>query len=167
MQRAATWSDRIRTQPRRVRRRGIVLESFVAYPIVAVGYYLLVATGRVPSLVWAPIALVLMTGFVLGLFVIYGFARNRADPNDPSLDERQCDLAVRAWALSYGVVTWVVVAIAAVWALFVTSVGPMVVGPEFLLPVAIGAGVYLPTLPLAVLAWIEPDAPADEDRPLR
>lgn len=166
MQRASTWSDRLRTLPRRVR-RAIVLESFVAYPVVVLGYYLLVATGRVPNLIWAPIALILMTGFVLGLFVIYGSARNRANPNDPALDERQRDLAVRAWALSYGVVTWVVVAIAAAWVLYVTSVGPMVVGPEFLLPVAIGAGVYLPTLPLSVLAWIEPDAPADEDRPRR
>jgi hypothetical protein len=166
MQRTAAWSDRLRTLPRRVR-RAIVLESFVAYPIVVLGYYLLVATGRVPDLVWAPIAIVLMTGFVLGLFVIHGFARNRANPNDPSLDERQHDLAVRAWALSYGVVTWVVVVVAVAWALYVTTVGPVIVGPEFLLPVAIAAGVYLPTLPLAVLSWIEPDAPADEDRPSR
>jgi hypothetical protein len=44
----------------------------------------------------------------------------------------------------------------------VTTVGPVTLGPELLLPVAIVVGVYLPVLPSAVLAWIEPDAPPED-----
>ena len=32
-----------------------------------------------------------------------------------------------------------------------------------LTPVIIGIALYLPLLPFAALAWIEPDAPADDD----
>jgi hypothetical protein len=145
-------------------RRLLVLETFTAYPVVVLGYYALVATGRLPSALWAPIAIVLMTGFIGGLLVINGYARNRANPNDQTLDERQHALAVRAWALSYAVLTWFIVLLALAWAVVVTVNGPVTIGPEFLLPVAIGTGVYLPTLPLAMLAWIEPDVPGDDDR---
>jgi len=78
------------------------------------------------------------------------------------LDERQRDLAVRARALSYGVLFAFIVAIAGAWAVYVTTVGPVVLGAELLLPVAIVVGVYLPVLPSAVLAWIEPDAPPED-----
>jgi hypothetical protein len=156
--------ERVHTLPRRVRRL-IVLESFVAYPVVVIGYATLVAGGLLPGIAWAPIALVGMLGFVGGLFVIYLFARDRANPDEPSLDERQRALAFRAMALSYGLLVAFVVAIAAVYAIYVTTVGPLTLGPELLLPVAIGVGVYLPVLPSAVLAWIEPDGPP-EDEPL-
>jgi hypothetical protein len=155
--------DRLRIMPRRTRRL-IVLATFVAYPLVYVGYALLSRAGALPavSALWAPIAIALMFGFAAGVFVIYGTTRNRAEPEALELDERQRDLAVRARALSYGVLLAGIVAIAAVWAVYVTSVGPVTLGPELLLPVAIVVGVYLPVLPSAVLAWIEPDSPPED-----
>jgi hypothetical protein len=103
-----------------------------------------------------------MFGFAAGVFAIYGITRNRAEPEAPELDERQRNLAVQARALSYGLLLAFIVAIAAGWALYVTTVGPVVLGPELLLPVAIVVGVYLPVLPSAVLAWVEPDAPPED-----
>lgn len=154
---------RLRSMPRRTRRL-IVLGTFVAYPLLYVGYAVLSRSGALPavSLLWAPFAIALMFGFAAGIFVIYGTTRNRAEPDAIELDERQRDLAVRARALSYGVLLAFIVAITALWAVYVTSVGPVTLGPELLLPVAIVVGVYLPVLPSAVLAWIEPDAPPDD-----
>jgi hypothetical protein len=103
-----------------------------------------------------------MFGFVVGLFVIYAVTRSRAEPTSPELDERQRDLAVRARALSYGILLTFVIAIAGLWAIYVTTVGPVTVGAEWLIFVAIVVGVYLPVLPAAVLAWIEPDAPPED-----
>ena len=51
-----------------------------------------------------------MFGFAIGLFVIYAVTRNRAEPEASELDERQRDLAVRARALSYGVLLAFIVA---------------------------------------------------------
>jgi ABC-type tungstate transport system substrate-binding protein len=149
--------------PRRTRRL-IVVATFVAYPLLYFGYALLSRSGALPavSLLWAPIAILLMFGFAIGLFVIYAVTRNRAEPEASDLDERQRDLAVRARALSYGVLLAFIVAITAAWAIYVTTVGPVVLGAELLLPVAIVVGVYLPVLPSAVLAWIEPDAPPED-----
>ena len=148
---------RIAHLPQRTR-RAAVLAAFLGYPIVFVGYSRLVATGIVPQVVWAPIAVILMAAFIAGTFVVYLYARNRADPRDETLDERQHALAVRAWALSYGVVTAFAVAVATIWALYVVFVGPVTVGADLLVPVTIGVSVYIPVLPSAVLAWIEPDS---------
>ena len=155
--------NRLRTTSRRTRRL-IVLATFVAYPLLSVGYAFLSRAGALPavSLLWAPIAIVLMFGFAAGLLAIYAITRNRAEPEAVELDERQRDLAVHARALSYGLLLAFIVAIAAVWAIYVTTVGPVTLGAELLLPVAIVAGVYLPVLPSAVLAWIEPDAPPED-----
>ena len=154
-------AEQLRTMTRRTRRL-LVLETLVAYPLVVIGYSTLVATGRIPAALWAPIAIILMAGFVGGLFTIYAYAGGRADPRSPELDERQRSLAIEAWALSFAAVTWFLVIVAVVWALWVSFLGPVLVGPEFLLPVAIGVGVYLPLLPLTALTWIEPEAPAEE-----
>lgn len=155
--------NRLRVLSRRTRRL-IVLGTFVAYPLVYVGYALLSRVGALPavSLLWAPVAIVLMFGFAAGLFAIYGITRTRAEPEAVELDERQRDLAVHARALSYSLLLGFIVAIAAAWAAYVTTVGPVVLGPELLLPMAIVVGVYLPVLPSAVLAWIEPDAPPED-----
>lgn len=155
--------SRLRTASQRTRRL-IVLGTFVAYPLVYLGYAVLSRTGALPpvSLLWAPIAIVLMFGFAAGLFAIYAITRNRAEPESAELDERQHELAVQARALSYGVLLAFIVAIAAAWAVYVTTVGPVTLGADLLLPVAIVVGVYLPVLPSAVLAWIEPDAPPED-----
>jgi hypothetical protein len=149
--------------PRRTRRL-IVLATFVAWPLISIGYGLLSRAGALPamSLLWAPFAILLLFGFAFGVFVIYAMTRNRAEPAAIELDERQRDLAVRARALSYSVLLAFTVAIAGAWAVYVTTVGPVMLGAEWLLSVAIVVGVYLPILPSAVLAWIEPDAPPED-----
>jgi hypothetical protein len=154
---------RLRSMPRRTRRL-IVLGTFVGYPLLNVGYALLYRAGALPvlSLLWAPIAILVLFGFAIGVFVIYGVTRNRAEPEAIELDERQRDLAVRARALSFGVLLTFIVAIAGAWAVYVTTVGPVTLGAELLLSVAIVVGVYMPMLPSAVLAWIEPDAPPED-----
>ena len=155
--------NRLRSMPCRSRRL-IVLGTFVAWPLLNVGYALLYRAGAVPvvSLLWVPIAILLLFGFAIGVFVIYAVTRNRAEPEAIELDERQRDLAIRARALSYGVLLLFIVALAGAWAIYVTTVGPVVLGAEWLLTVAIVVGVYLPVLPSAVLAWIEPDAPPED-----
>jgi len=154
---------RIRSVSRRSRRL-VVLGTFVAWPVLYVGYGLSARSGALPSVsqLWAPLAIVLMFGFAAGVITIYGITRSRAEPTSSELDERQRDLAVRARALSYGVLLAFVVASAGLWAVYVTFVGPVTFGPELLLPVAIVVGVYLPALPSAVLAWIEPDEPPED-----
>ena len=154
---------RLRSMPCRTRRL-VVLGTFVAWPLLNVGYALLSRTGALPavSLLWAPIAILLLFGFALGVFVIYAVTRNRAEPQASELDERQRDLAVRARALSYSVLLVFILAVAGAWAIYVTTVGPVTLGAEWLLTVAIVVGVYLPVLPSAVLAWIEPDAPPED-----
>jgi hypothetical protein len=154
---------RLQSMPRRTRRL-VVLGTFVAWPLLNVGYALLYRAGALPvvSLLWAPIAILLLFGFAIGIFIIYAVTRNRAEPEAIELDERQRDLAVRARALSYGILLAFIVAIAGLWAIHVTTVGPVTLGAEWLLTVAIVVGVYLPILPSAVLAWIEPDAPPEE-----
>jgi hypothetical protein len=155
--------QRLRRMPRRVRRL-VVLGTFVAYPALYAGYAILSWGGTLPVVnqLWAPVAILLMFGFVAGIVMIYAVTRSRAEPTAPELDERQRDLAVRARSLSYGVLLTFIVAMAGLWAVYVTTVGPVSVGGEWLISVAIIVGVYLPMLPSAVLAWIEPDAPAEE-----
>ena len=154
---------RLQSMPRRFR-RFVVLGTFVAWPLLNVGYALLSRAGTVPvvSELWAAIAILLLFGFAIGVFVIYAATRNRAEPEATELDERQRDLAVRARALSYTVLLVFIVALAGAWAVYVTTVGPVTLGAEWLLTVAIVVGVYLPVLPSAVLAWIEPDAPPED-----
>jgi hypothetical protein len=155
--------QRVRRLSRRAR-RVVVIATFIAYPAMYIGYAFLARSGALPpvSQLWAPVAIVLMFGFVVGVAVIYAVTRSRAEPSFSDLDERQRDLAVRARALSYGVLLTFIVALAGLWAVGVTIAGPLTLGPEWLLPVAIVVGVYLPVLPSAVLAWIEPDAPPED-----
>jgi hypothetical protein len=154
-------------RPRRLSRRArrlVVLATFLAYPAINVGYAVLFRFGALPTVsqLWAPVAIVLMFGFAAGVAVIYAVTRSRAEPSALELDERQRDLAIRARALSYGLLLTFIVALAGLWAVTVTLAGPVTLGPEWLLTVAIVVGVYLPILPSAVLAWIEPDAPPED-----
>ena len=155
--------NRLQSMPRRTRRL-VVLGTFVAWPLLNVGYALSSRAGALPvvSLLWAPVAILLIFGFAIGVFVIDAVTRNRAEPEATELDERQRDLAIRARALSYTVLLVLIVALAGAWAVYVTTIGPFTLDAEWLLTVAIVVGVYLPILPSAVLAWIEPDVPPED-----
>lgn len=151
---------RLSHAPRRVRRLWVI-GAFAGYPLVIVGYARLVQPGYLPTAIWAPIAIVLMSLTIVGCFATYGFAGGRIGSRE-HLDERERAMSDRATVLSYGIVTTVLVA-ALAW-LALTAYGePLVISMEALTPILIAAGVFVPLLPFAVLAWIEPDAPADDD----
>lgn len=151
---------RLAATPRHLRRL-TVIAAFAGYPLVLVGYSTLVQPGRLPLAVWAPIAIVLMGATAVGCFATYGFTgdrlRGRAD-----LDERERAMNDRAIVLSYGVLTTVLVAGLA-WLALAAYGDPVVIEMSALAPILIAVGVFVPLLPFAVLAWIEPDAPPDED----
>ena len=138
-------------------RRLVIVGAFLGYPLVLIGYAMLVATHRIDSLVWAPIAVLLMllTGF--GLLAIWLSVRDRAAPDSPNLDERERALGTRAHVLSYAVLATFLVAVAGVLATWLTFVGPLTLRMEDVAPWLIALGVYLPVLPSAALLWIEPD----------
>jgi hypothetical protein len=48
-------------------------------------------------------------------------------------------------------------------ALYLSFVGPITLTMNELGPIALGVALYLPLLPFAALAWIEPDPPADDE----
>jgi hypothetical protein len=79
-----------------------------------------------------------------------------------ALDERQRAMHDRALVVSYGAVTTIIgllLGALAGWAMN----EPVVLEMGTLVPVFISAGLYLPLLPFAALAWIEPDLPADDE----
>jgi hypothetical protein len=151
---------RLSQAPQRLRRLTVVV-TFAGYPLVLLGYAKLVEPGRVPVAVWAPIALVLMAATVVGCFAVYGFTGDRMR-GAAHLDERERAMNDRAIVLSYSVLTTVVVAGLA-WLVLAAYGQPLVLDMATLTPILIAAGVFVPLLPFAALAWIEPDAPRGED----
>lgn len=106
------------------------------------------------------IALFAMT--IISVFALYGYGRGRMGYAKDRLDERQRAMHDRALVVSYGVVTTAVGLVLgglAGWAMN----EPVVIEMASLVPVLIGAGLYLPVLPFAALAWIEPDLPVDDE----
>jgi hypothetical protein len=123
-----------------------------------------VATHRIDTLLWAPVAVVLTTATGLGLLFIYRYTRDRANLSNDRLDERERELTTRGYLLSYSVLAAIVVALIGGAAVYMSSVGPITLRMEDLTPWIITAAVFLPALPSAALAWIEPDAVNDEAR---
>jgi hypothetical protein len=116
----------------------------------------------VPNVIWGPISFVLIGLTAVGAIILYRFVRDRADLGARTLDERQRQLRDRAWALSYGVLAIAVVIAVAVPALLVLGMGRQVtLDPNLMTALAICAGTLIPVLPVAALAWLEPDLPAD------
>jgi len=145
---------------RRTRRIWVVL-AFVGFPLVNVGYAALVEPGWLSRTIWAPIVIVLFGATLAGVFAIYGYARDRASM-DAALDEREQRIRDQAWIHAYGFLSVVVVAVVAILALVTSFVGPVTIGMEVIGPVGISLALYLPILPSAMLAWTEPDIPADD-----
>jgi hypothetical protein len=146
---------------RRARRLAVV-GAFTGYPLLQLGYRALVEPGRLSTTIWAPIAIALFSITILSVFALYGYGQGRMGYGKRQLDERQRAMHDRALVLSYGVVTIMVGLILgglAGWAMN----EPVVIDMASLVPVLIGAGLYLPSLPFAALAWIEPDLPADDE----
>jgi hypothetical protein len=151
--------SRIDRLPRRVRRL-IVVSSLLGLP----GMYAWSAfwlTTSVPKIVWGPVSFVLIAATAGGALLLYLFVRDRADMR-ASLDERQRQLRDRAMVLCYQVLSAVVILAVALVAIAVLGLGRVVTLDGAVVGgVAISAGVLIPLLPTAALAWIEPDAPAE------
>ena len=141
---------------RRATRRLIVLGAFGGYPATLIGYSTLVATGTIPTALWAPFALAFMSLTIFGTFAIYGYARDRAQFS-AELDERQRHVRDQAWIVSYVALSTAITLVAGITALWLLLVGPISLGLGELAPWFIALGVFLPLLPSAALAWIEPD----------
>lgn len=116
-------------------------------------------TTSVPTVVWGPVSFLLIGLTAIGSLVLYAFVRDRAEFPGRSLDERQQQLRDRAWVLSYGVLSTVVVLGVGVVAVLVLGMGrASLLDGNLVAAVAISIGVLIPVLPVAALAWIEPDA---------
>jgi amino acid transporter len=156
------WTSLFRRSPglSRRSRRLAVAAAFLGYPLLIVGYDLLVAPGRISSVLWAPVAIGLFTLTLVGAVAVYGYGQGRMDRR-ARLDERQRQMADRALIVSYGVLaTALTLALGAL--AVVASFQTVEIHMEQLSPWFIAAGLYLPMLPFAAIAWIEPDPPTDE-----
>ena len=149
--------------PRRTRRIWVV-DTFLGYPLLNVGYLVLVQPGRLPQPIWAPIAIVLFGATLIGVFAIYGYARDRASM-DADLDERERLIRDQAWIRAYGFLSTVVVLAVGLLVVVAATAGPVTLGMDVLGPIAVGLGLYLPILPSAMLAWSEPDLVPDDADP--
>lgn len=145
---------------RRTTRRRLVIAAFLSYPTFLAIYASLVAPGRLPPAIWAPIAVVLLVLTFIGLAGVYGYARGRAEPST-ELDEREAQLRDRAIGLSYAILVGAVTAIVGGLAVYASFIGPISIDMGSLGSAIIAIGLYLPALPSAALAWIEPDPPAE------
>jgi len=145
----------------RTRRRIAVIAAFAGYPLLIVGYATLVAPGTLPTTLWAPIAILLLSATVLGVVVLYGYGQGRV-ANSQLLDERERAMNDRALLLGYGAVITGAVLLLGALALYLSFVGPITITMTELTPIVLAVALYLPVLPFAALAWIEPDLPDDE-----
>lgn len=153
------WESWIGGLPRRVR-RVITLISLVGLP----GMYAWSAfwlTTSVPKIIWGPISFLLIGATAGGSLILYTFVRDRANIR-ADLDERQRQLRDRAMVLCYQVLSAVVILAVAGVAIPVLLLGHAVTLDGTVVGgFALTAGVLIPLLPVAALAWIEPDAPPE------
>lgn len=142
-------------------RRAIAVVTLVGLPAMYLWSAFWQTTG-VPSVVWGPISFLLIGGTVGGALILYRFVRDRADLGARDLDERQRQLRDRALILSYGVLSTVIVAVVGGAALLVLGLGREIeLDATLVSALAITVGTLIPVLPVASLAWLEPDDPGD------
>ena len=155
----ASQKTRIETLSQRAR-RVIAVASLLALPAMF-GWSAFWLRTSVPNILWGPVSFVLIFVTVAGAFVLYAFVRDRATYG-AHLDERQRALRDRAWVLSYEVLAVVVVVVVAVLGVMVLAMGnDVTLDGGFVSGLAICTGVLIPLLPVAALAWVEPDLPAE------
>lgn len=156
-----TWFRHIPSSRQRTRRLAVIA-AFTGFPLQFLGYQTLVAPGRLSLTIWGPITIVLFSATVIGAIATYAFGQGRMGDRS-RLDERQRAMSDRALVVSYGIVTTSVTLILGAIYLVASFGGPITFQMDATaLSLAVAAGLYLPLLPFAALAWIEPDAPADD-----
>ncbi len=162
----AALYHRIPSLQRRDRRLAVVA-AFAGFPLLNLGYATLVAPGVIPGSIWAPIAVALFAMTLVGLVAIYGWGQGRITERRDQLDERQRAMVDRALVTGYGALTTAIVVILGVVALYLSFIGSITIDMTSFTPWIIAVALYVPFLPFAALAWIEADAPADDDASLR
>lgn len=153
--------SRIDRLPRRTR-RVIAAASLVGLPAMY-AWSAFWQTTSVPTALWGPVSFILIGTTAIGAIVLYRFVRNRAEMPGTHLDERQRQLRDRAYLASYAVLSAVVVAVVGWVAIAVLGMGQTIVlDGNTVTALAIVVGTLLPLLPIAALAWIEPDLLPDD-----
>ena len=145
--------------PRRSRRSAVVA-AFGGIPLLGLVYLALVEPGRITLPLWVPIAIGLSAMTIVGNLVLYGYGQGRMGYPTRALDERQRMMRDRALVLSYRVSS-IAVGLALGALLGAALQGPLIIESTAVTPVLLAAVLYLPLLPFAALAWIEPDLPAE------
>ena len=157
--RVSGWQTAIGGLPQRAR-RVIGVTSLLGLP----GMYAWSAfwmSTKAPGFVWGPVSFVLILVSVGGAFVLYAFVRDRATFG-ADLDERQRQLRDRAWVMSYEVLSGVVVLAVIVLGVTVLGFGKVItLDGAAASGIVICVAVLVPLLPVAALAWVEPDAPPE------
>jgi hypothetical protein len=156
----ATLYRRLPSLSQRARRVAVV-GAFAGFPLLLIGYAALVEPGRLSRVIWTPLSIVLLAVTLVGLVAVYGYGQGRMDRKQ-RLDERQQRMVDQALVMSYGGLMTLIVLLAGILATYLTLVGPLQIDMGLLTPWFIAIGLYVPFLPFAALAWIEPDAPADD-----
>ncbi len=156
-----TLYQRLPTLRQRSRRIAVVA-AFTGFPLQILGYTFLVQPGRLSSVIWAPLSIALFAATVIGVIAVFGYAQGRFDKRD-TFDERQRAMVDQALIVSYGVLTTFIVLVIGAIAVYASFVGPVTLDMASLSSWFVAVAVYIPFLPLAALAWIEPDAPADDE----
>ncbi len=156
----AEWQkSRIDTLSQRSRRL-IGVASLLGLPAMF-GWSSIWLQTSVPSLLWGSVSFLLILVTVVGAFVLYAFVRDRVNQG-ARLDERQRVLRDRAWVFCYEILSVVIVMVVAVLAVVVLIMGRTVtLDGAVVSGLAICIGVLIPLLPVAALAWVEPDPPAE------
>ena len=148
--------DRLSRMPQRSR-RVVAIATLIGMPVAYLWSSYWLATSA-PTVLWGPITFVLFGATIVGAFLLYGYARGRAELPGRNLDERQRQLRDRAWILSYQVLSAVVilgVIVAGIEAFLVER--PVTLDASAINALVLSVAVLLPVLPTAALAWIEPD----------
>jgi hypothetical protein len=138
-------------------RRLVVLATLTGLPAMYAWSSFWLGTS-VPNVIWGPISFVLIGLTAVGAIILYRYVRDRANLGAQTLDERQRLLRDRAWVLSYGALSTAIAVAVGVLAVFVLVLGREVtLDGNLMSALALCVGVLIPLVPVAALAWLEPD----------
>lgn len=151
-------TKRIDRMPR-PRRRAVVAIGLAGYPLAVA---LLIALKDAGLNRFVTLAVFLAAALVSAAAVLvgYGYARGRIDGRG-RLDERDLSLRQQAYAASHRVLAVILIVVAAVTEVYVTSGHALRLDSGTILPALMWVIVYIPALPALMLSWIEKDLPAD------
>ena len=156
---STTTTSRIEYLPRS-RRRALVAIALAGYPVAVAALAVLKHTSLNRWLILA-VFLLLLLPTVITLLVGYRYARGRIDGRRARLDERDLALRQQAYALSHRVLAAILIVATAVTEIYLTSGNTLRFDANTFWPITTWVIVYIPALPALMLAWIEPDQPAD------